>query len=215
MFNALIVDDHRVIREAFSLLLRNITHVIDVTEVDSGEEAIRYLRSYASTKRLIVFMDIQLGGISGIEATKRMKRISPNVKIIALSSMVKSSIPAKMIDAGADGFVTKASHSGAIRSAVESVLRDNIFISDDISDAQVFSKNVDDPFYSLSEREFQIALMIVRCVKVGEIAERLFLSRKTINTYRYRIFDKLGINGDVELTHLAVKHKLLEENVIT
>ncbi|HET8729782.1 MAG TPA: LuxR C-terminal-related transcriptional regulator, partial [Moraxellaceae bacterium] len=124
--------------------------------------------------------------------------------------------PSRLLKAGAAGYLTKGAALDEMVKAIRLVASGQRYISPEIAQ-QLALKNLDEekgsPFEALSEREMQITMMIVNCQKVQEISDRLFLSPKTVNSYRYRIFEKLGIDSDVELTLLAVRHGLLSADL--
>ena len=118
---------------------------------------------------------------------------------------------------GAHGFLTKGAGSDEMVRAIRSVHAGQRYIAPEIAQqialAQVTGRTDENPFQSLSERELQIMLMITKGEKAQDIAERLNLSSKTVNSYRYRMFEKLNVGGDVELTHLAIRHKMIDIDV--
>ena len=122
------------------------------------------------------------------------------------------------MQAGAAGFMGKGAEVGEMVRAILRVHSGQRYISPDIAQRMAlkpFQKGSESPFDALSEREMQTTLMIVGCHKVQEISDKLCVSPKTVNSYRYRIFEKLGIDGDVELTVLAMKHGVLDTQIIT
>ena len=161
----------------------------------------------------VVLMDVRMPGIGGIEATRKVLRLSPETRIIAVTACDDAPFANRLLQAGASGYLTKGAGPDEIIRAIQKVHCGQKYISPEIAQLMAlrpFTEDKQNPFDLLSERELQIATMIVGCQKVADISESLFLSSKTVNSYRYRIFEKLGINGDVELTHLAVHHGLIE-----
>jgi two-component system invasion response regulator UvrY len=124
-------------------------------------------------------------------------------------------LPTRIMQAGAHGFLTKDAEPREMVDAIYKVHSGQKYISPEI--AQVIaigqlSPQSDNPFDQLSERELEITMMLTRAVKVPEIAKHLNISAKTVNTYRYRLFAKLDIESDVELTHLALRHKIIQSS---
>ena len=121
-------------------------------------------------------------------------------------------LPAKVMQAGAAGYLSKGAAPQEVVNAIRCVASGQRYIASDIAQqmalSQIEPEKAESPFASLSERELQIMLMITKGQKVNEISEQLNLSPKTVNSYRYRMFSKLNIHGDVELTHLAIRHGL-------
>ena len=121
--------------------------------------------------------------------------------------------PTRLLEAGASGYVTKCSNITEMVTAIRTVFAGKKFISPEIAQQmawQAIEPDSASPFSQLSHREMQIAIMIVNCEKVQTISDKLCLSPKTVNSYRYRMFDKLNITSDVELTHLAIRHDLVD-----
>jgi two-component system invasion response regulator UvrY len=181
-----------------------------VAQVGCGEDAVAYCRKHTPD---IVLMDIGMPGIGGLEATKKVMRVCEGTRVICLSMYKENPMPAKIMQAGAYGFLTKDAEHSEMIDAIYKVASGQKYISPEI--AQKIAIGALDlsqttPFEALTERELEITLMITRGVKVTDIARSLSLSAKTVNTYRYRTFDKLGIHSDVELTHLALRHKLIQ-----
>ena len=210
MINVLIVDDHDLVRFGLSRIVSDTKGMHVVGEASSGEEAIKFVRE---TLPDVVLMDVRMPGSGGIEATRKILQITPETKIIAVTACDDTPFANRLLQAGASGYLSKGASPDEIILAIQKVNCGQKYISPDIAQRmalQPFALGDKNPFDSLSERELQIALMIVGCQKVIDIGEKLFLSTKTVNGYRYRIFEKLGISGDVELTHLAVHHGLIE-----
>jgi len=210
MTKILVVDDHELVRNGISRILNDVDGFEVIAEVGCGEDAISYCRANTPD---IVLMDISMPGIGGLEATKKIMQICEEIRVICLSMHKENPMPAKIMQAGAYGFLTKdAGHSEMI-NAIYKVASGQKYVSPEIAQkiaigALDFSQS--NPFEILTERELEITLMITRGVKVTQIARSLNLSAKTVNTYRYRTFQKLGIESDVELTHLALRHDLIQ-----
>lgn len=210
MISVLIVDDHDLVRFGISRILADHKGINVVGEANSGEEAVKFVREFTPD---VVLMDVRMPGIGGIEATRKVLRLSPDTRIIAVTACDDAPFANRLLQAGASGYISKGAGPEEIILAIQKVHCGQKYISPEIAQRMAlrpFSEESVNPFDLLSERELQIATMIVGCQKVVDISESLFLSSKTVNSYRYRIFEKLGINGDVELTHLAVHHGLIE-----
>ena len=185
-----------------------------VAEVKSGEDAIRYCRKDAPD---IVLMDVNMPGIGGLEATKQIVRMSENTRVICLSMHAENPIPAKVMQMGASGFITKDAEPEEMIRAVHKVVAGQKYVSPDIAQQIAIGKldfNDANPFEQLSDRELEITLMLVKGQRVPGIANSLNISAKTVNTYRYRMFEKLDISTDVELTHLALRYKLITSDTL-
>lgn len=207
LIKVLVVDDHELIRAGIARMLLDDGSIEVVGEASSGEEALDMLKSNCPD---VVLMDLKMPGIGGLEATRRIKRMCDKTQIVVVTACVDDPYPTHVMDSGASAYISKNSHVSEIIRAIKSVYRGERYISSDIAQVMALNKSKDSLFGSLSERELQIAMMIMDCQKVQNISDKLCLSPKTVNSYRYRIFEKLNINSDVELTLLAVRNGLLD-----
>ena len=211
MINILLVDDHELVRTGIKRILEDVRGLKVVGEVESGEAAFQFCRANEPD---IVLMDMNMPGIGGIEATKRITRYCPDVKVIILTMYAEDPFPSKVMQNGAQGFLTKTTSPEDLINAIKQVNVGQRYIAPEIAQQMALSQftgvNSDKPFESLSERELQIMLMITKGEKVQDIATQLNLSSKTVNSYRYRMFEKLDVCNDVELTHLAFRHGMLD-----
>lgn len=192
-------------------MLQDVAGFEVVGEAKNGEEAVSLSRDL---KPNVVLMDVRMPGIGGLEATKKILAVCDGAHVIAVSALSDDMFPERLIKAGASGYVTKGAGFDDIIKAINTVLAGSLYMSSDIAQQLAlrnFSGEKDaSPFEQLSERELQTAIMIANGSKVHQIADSFCVSPKTVNSYRYRIFDKLNINSDVELALLAVKHKMIE-----
>lgn len=211
MIKVLVVDDHDLVRTGIARMLSDVEGIVVVGEASNGEDAIKYARELLPD---VVLMDVKMPGMGGLEATRKLLRSNADVKIIAVTACAEEPFPSRVLQAGASGYLTKGADLDEMVVAIRQVHHGRHYLSPDIAQAlalkQLSLDGKSTPFDCLSEREMQIALMIVTCHKVQDISDKLCVSPKTVNTYRYRIFEKLAISSDVELTHLAMRHGLLD-----
>ena len=210
MIRVLVVDDHDLVRTGISRMLADISGLQVIGQADSGEDAIRKAREL---KPDVVLMDVKMPGIGGLEATRKLLRSYPDLKVIAVTICEEDPFPTRLLQAGAAGYLTKGAALEEMVQAIRMVFGGQRYISPQIAQ-QLALKSIqpqlsESPFDLLSEREIQIALMIANCQKVQSISDKLCLSPKTVNTYRYRIFEKLSITSDVELALLVVRHGMV------
>jgi len=206
----LVVDDHDLVRTGICRILNDINDFKVIGELGSGEDAVDYCRKKTPD---IVLMDIDMPGIGGLEATRKVIRFCDDTRVICLSAHKLHPMPSKIMKAGAFGFLTKDAPHHEMINAIYKVNSGQKYIAPEIAQQIAIGEldvSVQNPFDQLSDRELEIAMWITKGVKVTEIAKRLNLSTKTVNTYRYRMFDKLHVDSDVELTHLALRHKLIQ-----
>lgn len=211
---ALVVDDHDLIRMGVCRLLADVPNLNVVGQASSGEDAISMVRDLVPD---IVFMDIRMPGIGGLEATRRILSQHPEIKVIVISAFNDEVYPVTLLKAGASGYITKNADTEEIKTAVQTVLSGNVYVSPQLAQMLVvsgMSNNAKSPLAQLSQRELQIAELITSGKRANDVAETLSISPKTINTYKYRIYEKLGVTNDVELTLAAVKYGLVDPSEI-
>lgn len=209
MIRILVADDHHLVRTSIARVLASESDIDVIAEADSGERALAACRE---TIPDIALIDIRMPGIGGMEAILKLLRSQPEIRVMVLAGQVEESTAQRLLNAGVAGFVSKGTQLDLMIEAIRRVHGGERFISPDIAQRVVLARSEgrQNPFDQLSHRELQIAMMIIHCHKVSRISELLYLSPKTVNTYRYRIFDKLQVHSDVELTHLGLRHGLVE-----
>jgi len=208
-----LVDDHKLVRLGIARLIEDVSDIEVCKQLSSGEQALEYIQNTVPGHVDVLIMDARMPGIGGIETTRQLLDARPELKIIAMSSVASGVIPSQMLRAGAQGFITKRIDFDDFCKAIRVVNEGEHYVS-----AEVATKLAVDPFNQqeslfdkLSRREMQIAQMLTDGKKVSQISGFLELSPKTVYSYRYRIFEKLGIRSDVELTILAVRHGLTDD----
>jgi two-component system, NarL family, invasion response regulator UvrY len=208
--NVVIADDHTLFRAGIRHMLKNTAGINVMAEVESGEESVRLVRELHPH---VILMDVKMPGIGGLEATLKILHFCPDVKVLIVSACTDNIRPARLLEIGVAGYLTKDTSVDELVQAIKCVNSGQRYISPRIAQQLVLRKIRDGDksiFDELSDRELQITLMLIRGAKVGEIAQRLNLSPKTVNSYRYRIFEKLNVRGDVELMLLAIRHGLVD-----
>lgn len=211
MIKVLVVDDHELVRTGIAKMLDEVDGIRVIGEAGSGEEALRLAKEQTPD---VVLMDLKMPGIGGLEATRKMLRVDEDIRVIAVTMCEEEPFPSRLMKAGAAGYMTKGADLSEMVKAIRVVSAGQRYISPEIAQAMALKPYVGQETSQidmLSERELQIMMMIVNCHKVQDVADQLCLSPKTVNTYRYRIFDKLDISSDVEMALLAVRHGLLDE----
>nr|WP_256835659.1 UvrY/SirA/GacA family response regulator transcription factor [Pseudomonas oleovorans] len=211
MIRVLVVDDHDLVRTGITRMLADIDGLQVVGQACTGEEALLKVREL---KPDVVLMDVKMPGIGGLEATRKLMRSHPDIKVVAVTVCDEDPFPTRLLQAGAAGYLTKGAALDEMVQAIRLVFAGQRYIDPQIAQQLALKsfqpQNSGSPFDLLSEREIQIALMIANCHKVQNISDKLCLSPKTVNTYRYRIFEKLSITSDVELALLAVRHGMVD-----
>ena len=213
MIRTLIVDDHELFCVGLSRVLADISIVDVVGRADSGELAVELSRELLPH---VVLMDVVMPGIGGLEATRRIIRLEKDINIVMVTACRDEPYPSQSLKAGACGYVTKSSGVDELTTAIRRAYTGQRFVSADVAQ-KLALRSLDRrdvcPFEHLSSREMQITLMVINCHRVSEISNNLHLSPKTVNSYRYRIFEKLKVSSDVELALLAVKHGMIHPSL--
>ncbi len=212
MVEVLLVDDHTLVRTGIRHILEEAPGIRVIGEAASGEEALERVRSDGPPD--IVVMDVNMPGIGGLEATRKMLASNPELKVIVLSIHASDPYPSRLLEAGAQGYLTKDCSGDEIVDAMHRVQNGERYLSADIARQladSLLSGKKNSPIDQLSQRELQVMLMIIQGHSVQFISDKLFLSPKTVSTYRHRLFQKLGVENDVGLTRYAIRHGLLDE----
>lgn len=212
LIKVLLVDDHDLVRMGISRMLSDVADIQVVGEACTGEAAIKLVREL---KPHVVLMDVQMPGIGGVEATRKLALSFPDLGILVVTVCEEEPFPSRILKAGALGYITKGTDLAEMVCAIRKVALGQRYLSADVAALladnwlEKDKKNAS-PFELLSEREMQVATMIVNGRSVQEIADYLFVSPKTISTYRHRIYDKVAVDNDVQLTYLAMRFGLVQ-----
>jgi two-component system invasion response regulator UvrY len=209
LIKILFVDDHELVRTGGNKIVKVVIGFKVIDECETGEYAIKFCRQ---TEPDVILMDMDMPGMGGLEATKKILRFSPEIKVLVLTAHTEDPFPTKVMQIGAAGYLTKGAAPNEMINAIRAVNSGQRYLPAEIAQKMAlsqFKSAEENPFSELSDRELQIMLMITRGKKVPDISEDLHLSTKTINSYRYRMFEKLGVENDVELTHLAIRHGMI------
>jgi len=219
LIRVLVVDDHELVRSGITRMLADNPDLDVIGQASSGEDAIEFVRE---NRPDIVLMDIRMPGIGGLEATRRILRLDDSIRVIVVTACADDPYPSRVMQSGAQAYITKGADIQEMVRAIRKAHSGQRYISPEIAQKmalkQLAGEKEDDgelaKFDRLSEREMQIAMMVVDCQKVQDISDKLCLSPKTVNSYRYRIFEKLEISSDVELALMAVRLGLLDADKV-
>ncbi len=205
----MLVDDHAVVRMGFKLLLQGADDIEVVAEAESGEEAIK---RYAEIKPDLVVMDISMPGIGGLEAVSRLLAKDPAAKILILSAHEDSSHPKRLLKAGAVGYLSKRSAAEELIQAIHQVALGKTFLDSKLAQAMAVQQltGEQNPVEVLSDREFEVFMLLAKGQSVAHIAEKLFLSPRTVGTHLYNIKQKLNAANSAEIALIAMRNGLLD-----
>lgn len=204
-----LLDDHALVRTGMRMILASQTDIEVVGEAESGEVAMPQIRSL---KPDVVLCDLHLPGISGLEVTERIVRGDFGTRVIVVSVHEDGPFPKRLIEAGAAGYVGKGGDANELLRAVRDVSRGKRYLAPSIAQNLALAGlgGNGSPFDLLSPREIEIALLLVQGMRQEEIARRLSLSPKTVNTHKGRMFEKLGIGDTIALARLASRYGLTD-----
>lgn len=204
-----IVDDHALVRTGMRMILSAETDIEVLGDVESGEEALPLVRKL---KPDVVLCDLHLPGVSGLEVTERIVKGDHGTRVIIVSVLEDGPMPKRLLEAGASGYVGKGGDASELLRAIRDVARGKRYLASNIAQNLALS-NLDggaSPFDELSPRELEIALLLVQGFRQEEIAKRLSLSAKTVNTHKTRLFEKLTITDTIALARLAGQYGLAD-----
>lgn len=207
MYRVLLVDDHEVVRKGLRSILDDRFAGIEVAEAATGDEALAQLAEPFDA----VILDLSMPGRSGIDLLAEIKHRHPKLPVLIMSLHGEEQFAVRALRAGAAGYLTKSAAPEQLIGAFERIVRGGRYISPAVAErlAAAVGGEAGAPHDRLSQREFEVMRGIASGESVGEIAERLHLSAKTISTYRARLLDKMGMATNSELTRYAIENGLV------
>ncbi len=212
MIKVMIVDDHELVRTGITRILNDAPGITVIAEAASGEEALVIAHE---SKPDVLLMDVSMPGIGGLEATRKLVKSSAGLNIIVLSVHDEEPFPSRMMEAGAKGYLTKGCAVEEILLAIKTVHSGERYIDADVAQKlalKMVPGGEISLFDSLSPREMQVMLMLSQGQRTQAISDSLSLSPKTISTYRHRLYQKLGVGSDAELTRMAINYGIIESS---
>ena len=203
-----LVDDHAVVREGYRRLLERTEDISVIAEAASGEEAYRIV---CDLQPDVTVMDINLPGIGGIEATRRLTARLPDAKILMFSMHEDTIFSSRALQAGARGYVTKSAAPEVLVEAVRLVSQGKLYISHEMAQelAMQMLPGRDNPIDALSAREFEVFRLLVAGHSLQEISRILCLSYKTVANYQSNIKHKLDVSNTAQVVRIALSHGLI------
>jgi two-component system invasion response regulator UvrY len=204
----LIIDDHKLVRETWSYVLNAKSHYKVIAECGSGEEGVELAKQLYPD---IVLMDINLPGMNGIEATSQIRKFSPESKVLGISLHSQPAYAKKMMQHGAQGYLTKSSGRDEMFRALEEVHAGKKYICEEIKNIitqQAMNGEEKKDINALSPREIEVIHLIREGYSSREIAEALNISAKTVEVHRYNILKKLGLKNTASLVHFINSNQI-------
>lgn len=204
-----LVDDHALVRAGMRMILSSEVDMEVVGEAENGEDALARIREL---KPDVVLCDLHLPGISGLEVTERIIKGGYGPRVIIVSVLEEGPIPKRVIEVGASGYVGKAGNSIELLNAVREVARGRRYLASGVAQKLALSSldGGQSPFDTLSKRELEVAMLLLQGIRQEDIAKRLSLSSKTVNTHKARLFEKLDIEDGMSLARLAQLYGLTD-----
>jgi len=212
MIQILIIDDQALVRTGLRYILDKSKNIGRVSEASSGEAALNCKRRFRPD---IILLSVNLPGLTGFEITRKLKRIHRRAKIIILAEHAKPPYPARLLDAGASGYLTRDCEAEELLLAIKTVADGHRYIGSEAAKQLALSMlpgSKGSPFEGLSAREMEVMLKLTDGNRIPDIATLLCLSPKTVSTYKYRILGKLGARSEVDMMRMAMRYGLVEAN---
>lgn len=206
-----LIDDHALVRTGLKMILMGEMDIEVVGDADSGEIALPQIRQL---KPDVVLCDLHLPGLSGLEITERIARNAElGARVIIVSVLEDGPLPKRLLEAGASGYIGKAGDAAELLRAVREVARGKRYLGSNVAQNIALSNvsgNEHSPFDGLSPRELEVAMLLIQGLRQEEIAQRLSLSAKTVNTHKTRLFQKVGVRDNIALARLSAQYGLLD-----
>lgn len=204
-----LADDHLLIREGLKKILSSEKEFTVVGESDDPDEVIDFFNKNNAD---ILILDLNMPGRSGLDVLKHVKNIKPETKVLILSMYPEDQFAERTIKAGASGYITKETASEELMKALKKIAKGENYVSNSLAEKLLFKKKIipeQKPHEILSDREFQIMILLANGKTQVEISNELALSTSTVNTYRSRILEKLNLKSNAEIIRYAIQNKLI------
>jgi DNA-binding NarL/FixJ family response regulator len=209
MIKILIADDHTIVRKGLKQIIAETTDMVVTDEACDGQEVLNKVRKDVFD---LVLLDISMPGRTGLDILRELKAENPKLPVLVLSMYPEEQYAVRVLKAGASGYLTKESAPDELIAAIRKVSAGKRYVTPSLAEKLAFNLQIDSdqPLHeNLSDREYQVMCLIASGKTVGEIAEKLSLSAKTISTYRARILEKMKMKNNAEITHYAIQNRLV------
>ena len=209
MIRILVADDHAIVRQGLKQIVADTPDLVVTGEAERGREV---LEKVSKDDYDVVLLDITMPDKTGLEVLEELKQIKPDLPVLILSMHPEDQYAIRAIRAGASGYVTKAGVPDELVTAIRKVSVGSKYISSSLAEklAVYLEAGAEKPLHQvLSDREYRVMCLIASGKTVKEIAEELFLSVKTVSTYRSRVLQKMKMKNNAQLTHYCVQNQLV------
>ena len=207
MIKLIIVDDHKIFREGIISLLEEEKEIEVMAEARDGQELLHLLKGL---KPHIILMDIEMPKLGGIQATREVNKLYPNIKIVALSMHKKSVFVKQMLKAGASGYIQKDVSKAELIMAIKKVYKEGTYFTHEMSSIALLSLKEEEKEAEITNREIEIIKLITEQNTTEEIANLLSISKHTVESHRQNILLKLNLKNTAGLVRYAIEHRLIE-----
>ena len=210
MIKILIADDHELVREGLKKVLKS---EMDMSIAHEAKDSVEVLKFLEKSTVDIILLDISMPGRSGLDILKDIKKFHPRLPVLILSMHAEEKYAIRALKAGASGYITKESAADELVKAIRKVVNGGKYISHSLAEqlaSELITPSENLPHEALSDRELQVMCLIAQGVSVPQIAEQLSLSLSTINTYRFRVLEKMSMKTNAELIRYTLKHNLVD-----
>lgn len=210
MIKLVIADDHELVRAGIRRLLEADGDIVVLAEAGNGHEAVRLCGEH---KPDIAVLDYNMPDIDGLETTRQIVALGADIKVLILTMYDNEEYAVRVIQAGATGFIVKGTSPEELLAAVRRLAGGKTYITPSVMEKIAFKTSADkeNPVSTLSDRELQVLVMLARGHVVKEVSEKLSLSPSTVETYRRRLMEKLGLRNLSDITRLAIRSGLIEK----
>lgn len=210
MIKVILIEDEKLVRAGIKHMLSSENSIELIAEAETGKEGIELIKALNPD---LILLNYGLPDTNGLSVTIELLKFNPDLKIIILTAIVNDYLAKELFEAGIKGYITKNARAQEMIEIINSVYQDKIAVDAKISKClslSPFTKKNNTIKKLLSKREYEIMMLIVSSASVKEIAKTLGVNLKTAYSYRARIFQKLNVNTDVQLTFIALRHKLIK-----
>ncbi|MDH5709776.1 MAG: response regulator transcription factor [Hylemonella sp.] len=209
MIRLVIADDHAIVRGGLRQIFATVPDFEVVGEAVNGAEVLDWVRQQEAD---LLLMDLNMPGVSGPDLITRIRAHRPRLPILVLSMHNEAQVAARVLKAGANGYITKDSEPDLLLGAMRKVAAGGKYIVPELAERMVFDVSLPDqqaPHSQLSDRELEVLRLLIAGLSINSIAEQLFISNKTVSTHKTRLMEKLNLTSMADLMRYAMQHDLM------